>query len=264
MSMIHFLKHSSSILWISYLIIAISGIGLTSSDGYASGAEGVYSGTFDGERKGGWFLQTDSSGGGQIYFWLKKEQVIDMGKVNVNDSGNFTFKCTYGLSGTGSIKDNGNVEGNWKYNGITGGFKGSLQDQTKLKGIAGTYSSNCSGNESGELILIVANNGSITGTVTWEKNGLVEEGSGAINSAGDFIFHTQDDTNIFGTLKSFEDVKGHWNNPFWETKGTVGTTAADKSTSKAISNPTSETMPVYAESQEDSGNGCFIKMVIPN
>lgn len=257
---IHFLRRSSGIFWISALIFTVGWTGLNPIDGYAANYEGLYSGVLNGEQSGTWFLQIDDSGDGQIYFLFTTQQVIDRGKVNINDPGDFTFKCAYGLSGSGSIKTDGNITGNWKLNSTTGAFNGKLQDRSELKNIAGTYSSSCTGNESGQLILIVAQNGSISGTLTWDKNGLVEEGSGAVNSKGNFLFHTQDDTSVFGTFKAPEAVSGHWNNPFWETKGTLGDGPAVKTTSSADS----EAMPVYVESQENDSNGCFIRTATPN
>lgn len=264
MILIHFLKRSSSIFWMIALLVSIGWIAANPINGYTANAEGLYSGTFSGERNGTMFLLTDGSSKGQIYFWITAEQVIDTGKINVNSQGGFTFKCTYGLAGNGSIKPDGNVTGSWKVGGTTGNLKGVRQDSSKLKNLAGTYSSDLTGNETGELNLTVAINGSIKGTVRWDKNNLVEEGSGIVNSKGIFIFHTQDDTSIYGTIKSSGDVYGNWNNPFWETKGTLGDTPTSKNAVKSNNAAGDESMPVYVETQQDNTNGCFIRTMTPS
>jgi hypothetical protein len=226
----------------------------------AANVEGIYSGTFNGEQNGTWFLLIDDSGNGQIYFWITAGQVVDSGNIQFKGKNNFNFTCTYGLSGTGVINPSGQISGRWQSGQISGNFNGSRQDMAKIKTLAGTYSSNCSGNETGSWNLVVSINGSISGTVTWDKNGLVEEGSGVVNSKGNFIFLTEDDTSAYGSLNPSGEINGNWNNPFWETKGTLGDTPHLTESNKAAGSEDQQ-MPVYVESEDE--NGCFIQTVIP-
>jgi hypothetical protein len=222
--------------------------------------ESIYSGTFNGEQNGAWFLRIDNSGKGQIYFWLTASQVVDSGEIKFNSENKFQYTCTYGLSGSGGIHSDGTIKGNWKSEENSGAMIGSRQDPAKIEALAGTYSGRSSGNEIGSWNLTLSKDGSISGTITWEKNRLVEKGSGVVNSNGDFIFLTEDDTSAYGSIDPSGNIHGNWNNPFWETSGTLGNTAHSSNSNKTTSTD-KQKMPVYVESEND--NGCFIQMVIP-
>ncbi|MGD9211515.1 MAG: hypothetical protein PVI90_12090 [Desulfobacteraceae bacterium] len=259
MALIHFLRRSSSIFWISILLIALGWTTLNPINGYTANAEGLYSGSFSGERSGSWFLSVDESGNGKIYFWISTDQLVDEGKVDFSDKKKFTFNCTYGLTGSGSIDADGKIDGNWQLGEINGSLNGLNQDLEKVKSLSGNYSSTFKGSEPGDLNLTVGTNGTILGTASWQKTGLTEEGNGVADARGKFVFHTQDDTSIHGTITSSGEVNGNWHNPFWETKGTLGDTPIEKSSSTK-NEVNSETMPVYVESQDNNNSGCFIEI----
>lgn len=258
MTLIHFLKRSSSIFWIITLVFATGWITANPINSYAADAEGLYAGNFSGEQSGNWFLLIDDSKKGQIYFWNTVDQLVDAGKINFTDKVKFTFNCTYNLSGTGSIDPDGKISGIWHLGAMGGKLNGARQDLKKIKSLAGNYSGNFKGAEAGDLSLTIATNGAITGTVSWEKTGLIEEGNGVINDNGKFIFHTRDDTSIFGTIKSSGEVDGTWYNPFWETKGTLGDTPIHQ-TSGVKNSSSSEPIPINVENKDNS-SGCFIEM----
>ncbi len=258
MTLIHFLRRSSVLYWVTPITIAIVLTILNPINSSAADVEGLYSGSFSGERSGNWFLLTDGPETGQVYFWIATDKLIDVGKVTFSGANKFSFNCTYNLSGTGSIDAKGKIIGTWQLGSIKGQISGMRQDLTKIKSIAGNYSGSLKGSEAGDLNLTIATNGAITGTVSWEKTGLIEEGNGIIDTNGKFIFLTQDDTSIYGTIGSPGEISGNWYNPFWETKGSIGDTATTKNTS-AENN--SQTMPVYVENQDNS-SGCFIEMTL--
>lgn len=260
MILIHFLKRSTGVFWITALVIAMGwSVGINPSNCHAANGEGIYSGAFSGERNGTWFMVVDGAGNGQIYFWITSDEAVDSGKVAFSGKEKSAFTCIYGISGSVAISQDGRANGNWTLNGIGGTLNGELQDPSTLKKLAGTYAGRCSGNETADLRLTVAANGSVNGSVTWHKNNLAEEGHGVVNGKGDFIFLTRDDTSIYGTLTSSGEINGVWNNPFWETRGTIGDVSKTKikNSSKSVSaeNPK---MPVYVES-ESGENGCFIQ-----
>jgi hypothetical protein len=255
------LKQSFNTIFIVTLLTLMGWMGTIPNNCHASNVKGIYNGTFHGEQNGTWFLLIDDSKKGQIYFWVTANQVVDSGNIQFNSGTNFNFTCTYGISGSGSINPNGKISGNWKFNEISGNLTGSRQDLSKIKTLVGTYSSNCSGNETGSWNFTVSAKGSITGTVTWDKNGLAEEGNGIINSKGDFIFLTKDDTSAQGALSPSGEISGNWNNPFWETSGTFGNTPHLINSSKKTATTENKKLPVHVES--DDQNGCFIQAVVP-
>ena len=254
------LKQSFSIIFMATLLTLIGSMGAFPNNCHATNVEGIYSGTFSGEQNGAWFLLIDDSKNGQIYFWITTKQVVDSGNVQFNSDNSFNFACTYGISGSSVINTNGKISGRWKFGNISGKLTGSRQDLDKIKALAGTYSSNCSGNETGSWNLTVSTKGSITGTVTWDKNGLVEKGNGIVDSKGTFIFLSEDDTSAKGALNPSGEINGNWNNPFWETKGTFGNTPHLINSNKATSTK-NEKLPVYVESDDEKG--CFIQAVVP-
>jgi hypothetical protein len=251
-------KIFSLIIFISFMLTGWMGILPTNCQ--AANDESIYSGTFNGEQNGAWFLRIDNSGKGQIYFWITASQVVDSGEIKFNSENKFQYTCAYGLSGSGDINSDGTVKGNWKFEDTSGDMVGSRQDLAKITALAGTYSGKSSGNDTGSWNLTVSKDGSISGTITWDKNKLVEKGSGVVNSNGDFIFLTEDDTSAYGSLDPSGNIHGSWNNPFWETSGALGNAAQSSGSNKATST-NQQKMPVYVESDND--NGCFIQMVIP-
>lgn len=262
--MISFLKRSSSIFLVTALIFFAGGVIIVPNDSFAANAEGLYNGSFNGEHNGTWFLLINGSKEGQIYFWLTAGQVVDKGKVEFNGKGGFTFNCTYGVSGSGEIAADGKISGAWKFEGISGELNGSRQDLSEVKSLEGTYTSDGTGDEACRWTLNVASDGSIKGTVSWEKNGLIEQGSGAVNSEGEFIFLTKDDTSAYGSIDSSGKLSGTWNNPFWEIKGTLGDASKVKnsssSSSKTASSTSKQQLPVYVESEDESG--CFMETLL--
>jgi hypothetical protein len=254
------LKQSFNIIFITALLTLVGWMGAFPNNCHATNVKGIYGGTFYGEQNGTWFLLIDDSKNGQVYLWVTANQVVDSGNIQFTSDNSFTFKCTYGISGSGVINTNGKISGSWKLGEISGNLTGSRQDLDKIKTLAGTYSSNCSGNETGSWNLTVSTKGSVTGTVTWDKNGLVEKGNGIVNSKGDFIFLTEDDTSAKGAFNPSGEISGNWNNPFWETKGTFGNTPhlIDSNKSAGTEN---EKLPVHVKSDDE--NGCFIQAVVP-
>ncbi len=248
------------------MLLLVGGILVAPNNSHAANAEGLYSGSFSGAQNGKWFLLVEGSGNGQVYFWIAAGQVVDTGKVSINGSNKFTFKCTYGVSGNGEIGADGKISGDWKYEGVEGKLTGTRQDLSPIKSRTGSHTIDGKGNEACRWIFNVAPDGSIKGNVTWEKNGLTEEGSGAVNSDGDFIFLTQDDTSVYGTIDSSGEISGEWNNPFWETKGVLGdaplNVKQNSNPVKAVAADDTPQMPVYVESEEE--NGCFIRTLGPS
>ena len=259
--MTYILKVSLSIIFfITFMLVGWMGTLPTNCQ--AATDESIYSGTFNGEQNGAWFLRIDNSGKGQIYFWITASQVVDSGEIKFNSENKFQFTCTYGFSGSGGINTDGTIKGNWKFEENSGDMVGSRQDLAKIKELAGTYSGKSSGNDTGSWNLTVSKDGSISGTITWDKNRLVEKGSGIVNSNGDFIFLTKDDTSVYGSLDPSGAIHGDWNNPFWETSGTLGNASHLSNSHKTTSNEKQQ-MPVYVESENENENGCFIQTVIP-
>ena len=247
---------------IFFIIFMLTGwMGTLPTNCQAANDESIYSGTFNGEQNGAWFLRIDNSGKGQIYFWITASQVVDSGEIKFNSENKFQYTCTYGLSGSGGINTDGTIKGNWKSEETSGDMVGSRQDLAKITALVGTYSGRSTGNDTGSWNLTVSKDGSISGTITWDKNRLIEKGSGVVNSNGDFIFLTEDDTSAYGSLDPSGNIHGNWNNPFWETSGTLGNTAHSSGSNKTTITDDKQKMPVYVENKND--NGCFIQMVVP-
>jgi hypothetical protein len=221
----------SSFVLIRVLMIAaiLSGGFLQHATAAPEDYAGAYTCTFSGDMSGIAIVQVDTWGSLYGLIWSDQEQVADYvaGWATVDGSGNFAFTSYCGMTVEGSISEEGAISGTWDYLTYEGTLDGDL-DTGSIEPYAGDYTIDIKGDHTGTCDGRITSDGQFSGD--FEIDGVEDADSvymGMVDSQGNIIVITNDDTSAKGQITSSGAISGTWSNE--EYSGTFSTQAVGSS-----------------------------------
>ena len=190
---------------------------------------GAYKCTFGGDITGIAIVQVDAWGSLYGLIWSEQEQAVDYvaGGATVDDSGNFSFFSYCGMWVTGAISEAGVISGTWDYQTYDGTLSGEL-DTGSIDPYVDNYSIYVSGDYTGTCDAQITSDGRFSGTFQINGvDGTDEVYMGMVDSAGNIIVISYDETGAKGQVTEAGEINGTWRNE--DSSGTFSTQAGGSS-----------------------------------